>query len=264
MSPITSAQQIREAFLDLLDQQLDEQRYQSFIEQNTRLIPREFIQNHGIHFDLALRKLRISQDYITDFFYLSKSSADWNCVLIELEKPHSKYFKDHTNDFHSDFLAAMQQISRWRAWFSEPTNHSSFTEETIGAIRGPLHENPSYIKYVLVFGRRSEFKNNAQRRRLIQSQERDDFKILSFDSLVEALESKNDLYLGVRKNEHYEIHSHIYVGEMLFSWLLPEQIRINSELRRDIENHRSEWITTTTDNMHHLLLDDLLPKISDF
>jgi len=47
---------LKAEFLTLLDEDLPEQDYQAYIEQNTRLVPREFVQNHGIHFNLVLRK----------------------------------------------------------------------------------------------------------------------------------------------------------------------------------------------------------------
>ncbi len=83
---------LRESFINLIDKQCNEQVYQKFIEDNTALVPREFIQNHGVLYDLVFRKLSLANDYTTDFFYMSKSSADWNCVLIEIEKPQSRYF----------------------------------------------------------------------------------------------------------------------------------------------------------------------------
>src|SRR3989440_13023983 len=106
---------LKERFISLLDQQCDEQAYQDFIEKNTALVPREFIQNHGVHLDVVFRKLSLAADYTTDFFYLSKSSVDWNCILIEIEKPQSKYFKDDAStNFHPDFHTALEQINRWR------------------------------------------------------------------------------------------------------------------------------------------------------
>ncbi len=48
---------LREEYLALLDGTHNEQTYQSFIEQNTELVPREFIQNHGAkHGRKRLRK----------------------------------------------------------------------------------------------------------------------------------------------------------------------------------------------------------------
>ena len=47
-----------------------------------------------------------------------------------------------------------------------------------------MARNPTYNKYVLVFGRRSEYATNEDRRRLVHAMEDNDFKILTFDSLA--------------------------------------------------------------------------------
>ena|ERR1700728_129023 len=131
-------------FLKLLDEEHKEQIYQEFLECHTRFIPREFVQNHGIGQRLVLRKLSFAADYKTDFFYFSKSTDDWNAVFIELEKPSSRYFRANTNDFHSDFMTAVQQIKQWKAWFLLDENKGSFLS-TVSAIQVPRHmaRNPN-------------------------------------------------------------------------------------------------------------------------
>ena len=234
---------LKEKFIALLDKQGGEQEYQEFIEKNTALVPREFIQNHGVHMDLVFRKLSLADDYTTDFFYLSKSSADWNCVLIEIEKPQSRYFKDASNKFHSDFQAALEQINCWRAWFSNRSNFDGFVNGTISLLREPrdwMWQNPCYIKYVLVHGRRTEFEGNEIRRRLISGQERDDFHILSYDSLIESLHSKAELYLARRKNEYIEVLSNSFISEYAFL-IDPSYLKITDELRQSAFEHKKSW-----------------------
>jgi hypothetical protein len=167
---VPEAKALTEEFLKLLDQDLDEQVYQSFMERSPQLVPREFVQNHGLHFDIVLRKLSLAKDYTTDFFYLAKSSADWHCVLVEIEKPHSKYFRSGSNEFHPNFQDALSQINRWRAWFDNASNKEAFINSTIRPLRVPegMTRNPCYVKYVLVHGRRSEFEKNEQRSALIR------------------------------------------------------------------------------------------------
>ena len=58
----------REEFLRLLDDECGEQTYQSFMEQHTRFIPRDFEQNHGIHLSLVLRKLSFGSGLQDRFF----------------------------------------------------------------------------------------------------------------------------------------------------------------------------------------------------
>lgn len=252
---------IRDEFLKLLDEEHPEQVYQRYMEEHTVLIPREFVQNHGIHFDLVFRKISLAKDYAPDFFYLSKSSADWNLVFVEIEKPHSSYFKDQTNNLHPDFLAGLDQIARWRAWFDNPANVAGFIDGTIAPVRVPeaMKRNKCNIKYVLVHGRRAEFEGSELRRGLIRARETDDFHIVSFDSLTEALHTKSPLYLCIRKNEHVEIVSGRFIDESVFSWMDLTQLKIVDELREDIIRNKSRW-------HHHnvkggMMLDHALPKV---
>ena len=63
---------IREEFMRLMDEEHPEQIYQKYMEDNTALIPREFVQNHGIHFDMVFRKISLARDYAPDFFTCQK------------------------------------------------------------------------------------------------------------------------------------------------------------------------------------------------
>jgi hypothetical protein len=259
MSIVTMKYGLAQEFTELLDDFENEQTYQKFMEDHTQLIPREFVQNHGIHFDLVLRKLKIAEDYVTDFFYLSKSSLDWNCILIEIEKPQSKYFEPGTNKFHRDFKAGLDQITRWRAWFDDQDNFNRFVNGTIGPIRIPsaMARNKCYIKYVLVTGRREELARNPMRRSLVKAQERDDFKIMSFDSLCENPARKGELYLGVRRNDHIEIRTGKYISESLLVWMPPEYLRINRDLRASAEANKDKWRTVVNQDRHPVLSDRL-------
>ncbi len=231
-----------EAYKQLLETYTSEQDLQGFLESITEFIPREFEQNHGIHNRLVFRKLKLAENYTTDFFYLSKSSADWNCVLIELEKPNSKYFRDNTNDLHPDFLSGLDQIDRWRAWFSTSANKEYFTNQSLSFIRQPLFKNPCFIKYVLVTGRRSEFEGSDLRKSLITAKEREDFKIMSFDSLLEAVDLHYPLYLCVKKNEHFEIHSETLLSESVFEWTASEHIRVKPGLKEALVKETESFI----------------------
>lgn len=254
-------QKIKNTFLQMLDGGHPEQVYQNYIEENTSLTPREFVQNHGIHFDMVFRKISLAKDYAPDFFYLSKSSADWNLVFVEIEKPHSRYFKDNSTDLHPDFLAGLDQIARWRAWFDNPANFVSFIDSTIASVRVPesMRRNKCHIKYVLVHGRRAESEGSELKRGLIRAREADDFHIMSFDSLVESLHTKSQLYLCVRKNEFVEIISKRFIDEAVFSWMDPSQLRISDELRSDIINNKSNWFHLSTKG--GFMLDHNLPNV---
>jgi hypothetical protein len=225
--------------LQLLAQDLPEQSYQRFIEEHTQLVPHEFVQNHGIHFSLAFRKLTFGTNYKSDFFYLSKSSDDWNCVFIELERPQARLFRPKSNDFGGDFLAGLNQIDAWRAWFLDDANKQYLINSTLGDVRRPLAHNPCYMKFVLVMGRRAEYENDDTRRRLVKAKEADDFKIITYDSLLENIRFKFPLFVAARHNEFIDVLSDDLVDDSIFGWMEPERIRVSSSLLDKIKAHRS-------------------------
>jgi hypothetical protein len=228
-------EEARARFLELIDQGHEEQAYQAFLEQNTHFIPREFVQNHGIGLNLVLRKLPFGADYKLDFFYFSKSTDDWNAVFIELEKPGSRFFKGNTNEFHTDFLRSLQQINQWKAWFLSEQNKAGFLA-TVSAIQVPEHmaRNPTYNKYVLVFGRRTEYAGNDDRRRLVRAAETDDFKIITFDSLAEGLGQKRELTIGSRHNQFIDILSDTIIDPGMYAWMEPTQLRVSKALQEKL------------------------------
>ena len=227
----------KRAFLALLDEKRDEQSYQSFMEKHTRFIPRSFEQNHGIHLGLVLRKLSLDADYKTDFFFFSKSTVNWNAVFIEVEKPSSRFFKRNTNEFHSDFLSALQQVNQWKAWFLNESNKASFLS-TVSAIQVPLSmtRNPTNYKYVLVLGRRSEFCGNEDRRNLVMANKADDFDIMTFDSLAEGLAGKCEVTIGSRHNQYIDVLIDDITHPSLYAWMEPTQLRVSKALQDKLAN----------------------------
>lgn len=254
----------KQEYLDLLDKNHNEQIYQEYLEQNTMFIPREFEQNHGIHSSTVLRKLPLSSDYKPDFVYLAKSSDNWNVVLIEIEKPSSKYFKKNSTTFHTDFVLALQQMNNWRAWFEEESNRNHFKNNILQGFVVPAHmaKNPFNFKYVLVHGRRSEYEKNTIKTGLIRSQQRDDFSIISFDSLAENIERKYKLYVGVKKNTHYELISDEFLDESIFAWMNTDHLAITQKIFDDANNKKASWNHVhSTKNGLVKVMETVLPRI---
>lgn len=233
---MTNAKDLREEYLTLLDGGHNEQVYQRFIETHTQLAPRDFVQNHGVHLSLVLRKLSFGADFKSDFFFLSKSSDDWNAVFIEIEKPTSRFFKDGSQEFHPDFVHALQQINSWRAWLTIDGNMPGFVSQ-LSSLRVPItmQRNPTYPKFVLVFGRRAEYQDSELRRSRIRAEEREDFKIVTFDSLAEGLSGKKRLWLGVRRAEFTDLQDSEIVDDDIFIWADPHMLTVSETLYAQIE-----------------------------
>ena len=225
----TNSRNLVQEYLSLLDSQSREQVYQRYMEDNTQLVPREFVLNHGIWAQIILRKLPLGSSYKSGFAFVTKSSLQWRCVFIEIKRPDKKFFRDSSTDFHADFQRPIQQIGRWRAWF-KGKEHERACEVLHPLLSFPQVEDPVDIKFILVYGRRAEFQSTKIRRALIDSQQREDFRIMSFDSLVEDLPSKEPLYLGVRRNAYVDICSDAFLSDTPFCALEPENICVTQSL----------------------------------
>ena len=236
--------ELRQEYLTLLDKEENEQVYQDYLQANTRLIPRSFVLNHGIHLRSVLRKLPLHSEHITDFFFLSKSSKEWHCVFIEIEKPSSKFFQGNSLKYHGDFRHALEQVNSWRAWCANPDNWASFINNVIGDIRVPLKSISSTPKYILVHGRRKEYQDNQKRIDLLKAEHRSDFEIMSFDSLAESLKVKEELYVVIRKNDHFEFLTEEFLGDGAFEWLPTSIVRIKPSLKQELCDQVQEIIDT--------------------
>jgi hypothetical protein len=233
-------EELRDAYLKLIDGNDVESVYQTFIEQNTRLIPRDFMQNHYVSNSIVLRKLSLGADYKSDFAFLSKSSSNWNAVHIEIEKPWMKYFKGSDQKLSRHFQDAIDQINDWRAWFLNNANADSF-RNIVRPLLNPdnMASNPINHKFILVYGRRAEYAGNPQRSAKIASLKTDDFTIISFDSLAEQLSSKSELSIGVRKNNGIDLYRDEILDPFMYGSMEPTLFSISSTLRDVMINHPS-------------------------
>ncbi|CAN7331580.1 Shedu anti-phage system protein SduA domain-containing protein [Neorhizobium tomejilense] len=225
-------EELREAYLKLIDEEHVESVYQTFIEQNTRLVPREFVQNHSISNKIVLRKPSLGADYKSDFAFLSKSSSNWNAVHIEIEKPWMKYFKGSSQKLSTPFQNAIDQINDWRAWFQSTANAEAF-RNIVRPLLNPegMTNNPINHKFVLVYGRRAEYIGNPQRVNKMASLKTHDFTVMSFDSLAESLDSKPELSLGIRKNDGIELYRDEVLDPFMYGSMEPTLFSISEKLR---------------------------------
>src|SRR4051812_29642590 len=69
-----------------------EKTIQKFMESHSELIPIPRLRGHGLHFDVVLSEFNLQTSRIPDFAYLTKNSAYWELVLVELERPSKKLF----------------------------------------------------------------------------------------------------------------------------------------------------------------------------
>ena len=173
----------------------NENDVQRFMEANTQLIPRIFLSNHGIHLGTVFLKVLIGNGaYKSDFMLITKSTADWTCVHIEIENPASKPFTK-SGELSSAFSHAISQVNSWRSLLTRPEQQIAFKERIKKSLLCHMSDNPIGHKFVLVFGRREDLTQDKME--LWRSLSNDSFHVMTFDSLFEDDSKANDtLHLG--------------------------------------------------------------------
>jgi hypothetical protein len=102
--------------------------------------------------------------FTCDFAYLTKNSAKWYVVLVELEKPTKKIFRSDLKrvNFSSDFNQALGQVESWK---SQLKRDSAEIQRKLAPLMLGMADNPIDYKFILVYGRDSEFGVNRERKK---------------------------------------------------------------------------------------------------
>ena len=237
-------------FVNLLDKNEKEEIYQQFLEKHTELIPTgEFLLNHFTHLSLAFSKMPIHSTYVSDFFLISKSSAKWHFIFIELEKPGARLF-NKDGSYSSDLNHGLAQINDWQQYFNDNANKESFKKNyVIDKIvnYNNLYKNPFLFKYILVIGRRKFLEDNGQLQRWYLLNKDQDIQVMTYDSLYEALSQKTKRYLCHIKKEYlyiddeHVLNSDKEFGINLFSYTDCNNIRVKQSFYNDLFELNKEY-----------------------
>ena len=167
---------LRDLYRQTLASATNEAAMQRFLEVHTELIPLEWLLGHGIHFEMVISKLRVNTDFISDFAYLTKNSAVWYVVLLELEDPNKPIFTSDRKRvvFHSSFNAALGQIESWQ---TQLKRDDAEIKRKLQPLTEILSYNPIRFKFILVYGRDSEYQNNRTRKDRFHDKSSSDIKI---------------------------------------------------------------------------------------
>lgn len=254
-------EQTIQKFKSLLDEKKEEQIYQDFLEQHSELIPTNLlILNHGVHFDFVISKLSISQNYKTDFCYLTKSSQEWYIVLIEIEKPSKRIFKRNGNDFEfsSDFNSALNQINNWKI---ELENNKSVVDslDPLVSFNQIMRNNPITFKYMLIYGRSAELDTTIKKQKFIQAQKQHDIMIKTYDSLISNLQNPQEEWLQSYHNNPDIGIEHIRSKNILTKRINGFKMKyLNSMSKNWLEHLSPEQLDLTEDQKQKLRDDGFL------
>ena len=167
----------------MLESADSEQAIQTFLEKHTDLLPVWFERGHGLWGEFFISKFQIDTSLISDFTYITADSSGSTIVFVELESPTKRIFTKETRylPFHADFNAALSQIQTWRDFVCERGR------EVVTRLKPLLWnraKDPVDFKFVLVYGRDSEFGGADRRRKRFYSNNSETLKVLTYDSLA--------------------------------------------------------------------------------
>ncbi|HIK05930.1 MAG TPA: DUF4263 domain-containing protein [Trichormus sp. M33_DOE_039] len=218
-------------FHELLNRDdVTEQNCQDFLEKNTELFYTPFLLNHHVHFSSIISKFPLDTSLVTDFVYLTKSSDFWYVVLVELEHPNKKLFRDDKNKIvpTSDMTEAMSQIHSWQEFIAKNKNE---VLRRLNPLMAHLQANPIFFKYLLVIGRSEQKSVNQGMRSRLASLCNDDLLICTYDSLISYYKHSPKFKKNVLKlsKNYFEIKYLHQKEPLLFASLLPEILKITPE-----------------------------------
>ncbi len=231
-------------FKNLLnDASTSENDVQSFLEENSKLIPTPIILNHWLHFNCIISKLPISDSLICDFAYLTKSSDYWNLVLVELEDPKKKLFTGNLEqiNFHSEFNKAYDQITAWKSYVED---NKEKVIEKIKLLKTPLEYNIVRVKYVLVIGRNKEKEGVERKTKMFAQKSNDDIRVMTYDSLISSYQSGSfplQKMVLSKWREGFKVKSvPSDIDTSIFAYIKPEYLKIGNECKEELINQEYE------------------------
>lgn len=173
----------------LLDQATDEAEIHRFLEAHPCLIPGARTpggnSGHFPHLHAVITKPDLTGVFHRqpDFMWISQHSMTWYIALIEIESPKKVIFRED-NVPNASFTQAMDQLNHWHTWFQADGNKATFINKF--GIRQDLRGyKQTGHHYILIYGRRDEFENSAERQSHRGSLIRNpDTELMSFDRLM--------------------------------------------------------------------------------
>lgn len=197
------SRQVETAWHDLLnsDEGKAEAGIQAFLETHPCLVPggqsMSGPSGHSAYPAALITQPRLPgfNARVPDFMWIATDSGTTYAVVVEIEAPTKRWFrKDGTPS--ADLTQAQSQLTDWRIWFEKTHNQQAFLEHYCGPAY--LHRRTFLPRYVLIFGRRSEFDGRddlaSKRPRLQRANE----YYMTFDRLHPIKD--HDQYMTVRSN----------------------------------------------------------------
>lgn len=236
-------------FEDLCNQpDSTEESFQKFLERNSNLIPSHFIEHHGYDLHTVYQKVPMGNDYVSDFMFITKNSANWCCVHIEIEDPRKPIFKED-GDFNAKYSSARTQVKKWEAWFHKAENKSQFESNIKKALLCNLRDNPINHRFILVYGRKSEIDSNCKKELWsVEKNSDSSFYVMTWDSLFDSDHRKLNIAKFVKHKIHFIQCLEPLDGQLFISGLNPADFEMPLNVVKKMEEKYSK--KNATDCFH--------------
>jgi hypothetical protein len=168
-----------------LNRNPNEGEAQRYLERHSTWLPTPYLLGHGLHYNAFIAQFELDRDRITDFAYLTKNTAGWCAVLVELESPAKRIFtKSARAEFHSHTQKAINQIEDWKTAVSEHLPALKERLMPLLAFSPDFARNPLSFRYVLVVGRNPKGRLAQREAALVKRLDNERaISLLSYDSL---------------------------------------------------------------------------------
>lgn len=208
----------------------NENAIQAFLEANTTFIPTPDLLGHRLHLNSVIAKFPVGERS-TDYAYLTKTSIEWQLVLVELEDSGKRIFKPSSKNlaFTTEFADAVAQIDVWRDYASQHLDRLRDKLRPL-MVPPPMAHHRLSVRYVLVIGRSEELEHHEARRlRLANYGAERDLRIMTYDTLLrEVAAGHNKPKAVLRANSRgYLLQSAEGMPAHMFAYIMPAQLELS-------------------------------------
>ena len=179
---------LRKKYLEYLERAQSEAEMHYFFETNPIVLPGLCDLHNGPLGEVVISKLQLSNEYVTDFAFISVNSANAQITLVEIESPTMQLFRDSDNLFTSKFNRTQLQVRDWTLWIEQ---NATYVKDLFREIyfKGVFRHQRVVSRSIIVAGRRREIQVNSQREKRWAgiSQQGGHVEVMSYDRLAETL-----------------------------------------------------------------------------
>lgn len=151
---------------------------------------------------------------IPDFLWIATDSLNVYAVLIEIESPVKKQFNQDGTPT-AKFTQAQNQLTQWKAWFSEPSNVQLFRDAYCP--QGQFGNRKFTPQFVLIYGRRSELEDRPELVPIRAQMQRGQEFHMTFDRLhpIKDHDQYMTVKLSQKKFEAVSVPATLKLGPMM-------------------------------------------------